>query len=176
MRKLGFSLLWYSLPSSRTRSKIRLVDPLPSEAALLPCCKYPYPFLVLCFEVQFSQSHAIRTATSLGKYFRRVSFLSPGFEGSYSTGLQYMTAFSFFMRSIFFMELIEICFVSCQDSHTFLVPQQIYHHLHVTQHCVFHVSPVQGPIPLCSLAASTNIIQNLPYYFNKHLFFWYLTP
>lgn len=85
-----------------------MVDPLPSEAALLPCCKYPYPFLVLCFEVQLSQSHAIRTAASLGKYFRRVSFLSLGFERSYSTGLQYMTAFSFFMRSIFFMELIEI--------------------------------------------------------------------
>lgn len=84
-----------------------MVGPITSEAAL-PCCKYPYPFLVLCFEAQLSQSHAIRTVTSFRSCFRRVSFFSPGIERSYSMGLQYMAASFFFMRSIFFMEMIEI--------------------------------------------------------------------
>lgn len=95
-----------------------MVDPIASEAAL-PCCKYPHPFLVLCFGVQLSQSHAIRTVTSLGSCFRRASFLSPGIERSYSMEPQYMSASSFFMRSIFFMKMIEISdLLPIRSSHT----------------------------------------------------------
>lgn len=172
-RNYGF-LIVIMIPSSYT-SKIRMADSITSEAALVPCCKYPHPLLVLCFEVQLSLSHAIKTVTSLGSCFRRVSFLSPGTERNYSMGLQYITAF-FLMRSIFFMELIE---------NSGLLPVRIFTYLpflskftitYTSHNTVFQISPLQGPIPLYSLSASTNIIQNLPYYFNNHLFFWYLTP
>lgn len=86
-RQLGFPFSLSSLPSSHTRSNMKVIEPFHLRQHYYPVVNTLSPLPVPCFEVQLSWSYAIRAATSLWSYFSRVCFASPGFGRSYSTRL-----------------------------------------------------------------------------------------